>query len=93
MGVGVSYYPGGALYRLHLLGDVLRARDFSQSGTAVKRSSTFYDFGVEYAFTDPRQVKDKGLIPALSLKPTLGSNFVIVRPTPSLRGCLSLASI
>ena len=76
VGLGVSYYPGGALYRLHLFGDALRARDFSQSGTAVKRSSTFYDFGVEYAFTDPRLVKDKGLISALSLKRTLGSNFL-----------------
>lgn len=76
VGLGISYYPGGALYRVHFFGDAIRARDFGQSGSAVKRSSTWYDLGVEYAFTDPRTVKDKGLVPTLSLKRTLGSNFL-----------------
>ena len=55
MGVGVSYYPGGALYRLHLLGDVLRARDFSQSGTGTYQ---LHLARVPAAFTVP--VGDEG---------------------------------
>jgi hypothetical protein len=76
VGVGLSYFPGGPLWRLHLFGDAVRARDFHSNASTGKRVSTYYDAGVEYAFIDPLAPTQSGVIPTLSLKRTLGGNFL-----------------
>jgi hypothetical protein len=76
VGLRASYYPGRALWPIHLFADALRAKDFASAGGATKRSSTQYNFGIEYAFIDPTKNERSAVVPTLSLRRTIGSNFL-----------------
>jgi hypothetical protein len=73
--VDADFFPNGILWHLHVFSTFVRARDLYAQGDRPKRSATYYDFGLEWAFLPPDQ-KGKGLIPALSLHRTIGSNFL-----------------
>lgn len=73
--IDADFYPNGALWNLHFFATYVRAKDLFADTGRPKRSSTFYDFGVEWAFMRPDK-KGKGLIPALSLHRTIGDNFL-----------------
>lgn len=73
--VDADFYPNGILWNFHLFATYLRARDLFADNGRPKRSATYYDFGLEWVFQRPDQ-KGKGLIPALSLHRTIGSNFL-----------------
>lgn len=75
IGLHVALYPRGTLDRVRLFADAVRARDFNQARDGTKRSSTYYEFGVEYAFTLPGQKPGRSQ-PTLALKRTLGANFL-----------------
>lgn len=73
--VDADFFPNGLLWHFHVFGTYIRAHDLYADNDRPKRSATYYDFGLEWVFARPDQ-KGKGLIPALSLHRTIGSNFL-----------------
>lgn len=73
--VDADFFPNGALWPIHLFATAVRARDIYTSAGLEKRSSTYYDFGVEWALVRPDK-KGTGVVPALSLHRTIGDNFL-----------------
>lgn len=73
--VDADFFPNGILWHFHVFSTFVRARDLYAEGDRPKRTATYYDFGLEWVFLPPDE-KGKGLIPALSLHRTIGSNFL-----------------
>lgn len=73
--IDADFYPNGIFWHLHFFTTFVRARDVYASSGLEKRSATYYDFGVEWILTHPKN-DGKSVTPALSLHRTIGENFL-----------------
>jgi hypothetical protein len=75
IGVYGSFYPGGALWRVKLYGEIRRAIDLHASSGLERRASTYKRIGIDYAFLDPRS-KPPAVVPSLGLERVVGGFFL-----------------